>query len=61
MELEELFEKQYGLWMSESGSTRYFERPGNMRQDIWWQWTALSNILILKELKAIRKILENKE
>jgi len=59
MDFEKLMEKQFDLWC-ETGVTRYFERPGNMRQDIWWQWTAMTNILILKELKELRKTLAKK-
>ena len=56
----ELFDKQFESWLK-SGTTTHFENPtGNMRQDTWWKVSAMTNVLILKELKEIRKLLAEK-
>lgn len=38
-----------------SGCSNLLFRKPNMRQDAWWVTTALSNILILQELKDLKK------
>jgi len=41
-----------------SGSSNYLFKKPNMRQDSWWITTALSNVLILQELKNINSALQ---
>jgi len=43
-----------------SGSSNYFiDKIPKVRHDAWWQATALTNLLMLEELRRVRIILEN--
>ncbi len=39
----------------------YLQKNVTMRQDAWWQMSSITGILILNELREIKKILENKK
>lgn len=39
----------------ESGATPYLFKETNMRQDYYWQLTAMTNLMILDELSNLRK------